>query len=126
MLSLDELLNLKSFRDDGADADEKITFLCNNDDIMEEIERISFICSCIIDAIKSGGSVLIPIGRPGAILLLLELISETLHSSSIKVIAALAIMLCISCYNIVAFNEFCMSLSSQGLCSRLAFMWVVS
>ncbi|XP_034593755.1 uncharacterized protein [Setaria viridis] len=72
-------------RDDGADADETITFLCNNDDITEEIERISFICSCIIDAIKSGGSVLIPIGRLGAILLLLELISETLHSSSIKV-----------------------------------------
>ncbi|RLN22372.1 hypothetical protein C2845_PM07G32190 [Panicum miliaceum] len=72
-------------RDDGADADENILFLCNSDDIMEEIERISFICSCIISAIKSGGSVLIPIGRLGVILLLLELISETLHSSSIKV-----------------------------------------
>ncbi|CAL4959860.1 unnamed protein product [Urochloa decumbens] len=72
-------------RDDYADMDEKIPFLCNNDDITEEIERISYICSCIVDAIKSGGSVLIPIGRLGAILLLLELISETLHSSSIKV-----------------------------------------
>nr|CAB3479190.1 unnamed protein product [Digitaria exilis] len=72
-------------RDDGADVDEKITFLCNNDDIKEEIERISYICSCIVDAIKSGGSVLIPIGRLGVILLLLELISEMLHSSSIKV-----------------------------------------
>ncbi|KAG2602772.1 integrator complex subunit 9 homolog isoform X1 [Panicum virgatum] len=72
-------------RDDGADADEKILFLCNSDDITEEIERISFICSCIISAIKSGGSVLIPIGRLGVILLLLELLSETLHSSSIKV-----------------------------------------
>ncbi|RLN04807.1 hypothetical protein C2845_PM13G16730 [Panicum miliaceum] len=72
-------------RDDGADADEKILFLRNSDDITEEIERISFICSCIISAIKSGGSVLIPIGRLGVILLLLELISETLHSSSIKV-----------------------------------------
>ncbi|PUZ53384.1 hypothetical protein GQ55_5G048200 [Panicum hallii var. hallii] len=72
-------------RDDGADADEKILFLCNSDDVTEEIERISFICSCIISAIKSGGSVLIPIGRLGVILLLLELISETLHSSSIKV-----------------------------------------
>ncbi|XP_039787588.1 integrator complex subunit 9 homolog [Panicum virgatum] len=71
--------------DDGADADEKILFLCNSDDITEEVERISFICSCIISAIKSGGSVLIPIGRLGVILLLLELISETLHSSSIKV-----------------------------------------
>lgn len=89
MLLWDELLNSKSSRDDGADADEKIPFLCNNDDITEEIERISFICSCIIDAIKSGGSVLIPIGRLGVILLLLELISEMLHSSSIKVIVAL-------------------------------------
>ncbi|KAJ1259900.1 hypothetical protein BS78_10G191400 [Paspalum vaginatum] len=73
------------FREDGAEAYEKIPFLCNNDDITEEIERISFICSCIIDAIKSGGSVLIPIGRLGAILLILELISEMLHSSNMKV-----------------------------------------
>ncbi|KAJ1286724.1 hypothetical protein BS78_03G374100 [Paspalum vaginatum] len=73
------------FRCDGADAYEKTPFLCNNDDITEEIERISFICSCIIDAIKSGGSVLIPIGRLGVILLILELISEMLHSSDMKV-----------------------------------------
>ncbi|XP_062207828.1 uncharacterized protein LOC133909422 isoform X2 [Phragmites australis] len=73
-------------RDDGVDDDdEKIQVLCNSDDITEEIERISFVCSCIIDAIKSGGSVLIPIGRLGVILLLLELISEMLHSSSMKV-----------------------------------------
>lgn len=90
--SFDEVLSLKSSRDDGADVDEKITFLCNNDDIKEEIERISYICSCIIDAIKSGGSVLIPIGRLGVILLLLELISEMLHSSSIKVTVFLAII----------------------------------
>lgn len=72
-------------RDDGVDEDENIQYLCNNDDITEEIERISFICSCIIDAIKSGGSVLIPIGRLGVILLLLEHISETLHSSNMKI-----------------------------------------
>jgi len=80
------VLSSKSSREDGAEAYEKIPFLCNNDDITEEIERISFICSCIIDAIKSGGSVLIPIGRLGAILLILELISEMLHSSNMKVI----------------------------------------
>jgi integrator complex subunit 9 len=68
------------------DEDETIKFLCSNDDIAEEIERISFICSCIIDAINSGGSVLIPIGRIGIILLLLEHMSETLHSSNMKVI----------------------------------------
>jgi hypothetical protein len=83
------VLNSKSSRDDGADADERVPFVCNNDDITEEIERISFICSCIFDAVKSGGSVLIPIGRLGVILLLLELISEMLHSSSLKVTVTL-------------------------------------
>ncbi|KAL6616579.1 hypothetical protein ACP70R_038849 [Stipagrostis hirtigluma subsp. patula] len=72
-------------RVDGIDEDENIPYLLKNDDIIEEIERISFICSCIIDAIKSGGSVLIPIGRIGVTLLLLEHISEMLHSSSMKV-----------------------------------------
>lgn len=87
--SMDEtdssLCRYSVFRDDGADADERVPFVCNNDDITEEIERISFICSCIFGAVKSGGSVLIPIGRLGVILLLLELISEMLHSSSLKV-----------------------------------------
>uniref|UniRef100_A0A0E0CXU6 Beta-Casp domain-containing protein n=1 Tax=Oryza meridionalis TaxID=40149 RepID=A0A0E0CXU6_9ORYZ len=72
------------YRDDGMDEDESIKFLCSNDDIAEEIERINFICSCITDAINSGGSVLIPIGRLGIILLLLEHMSETLHSSNMK------------------------------------------
>ncbi|CAD6228590.1 unnamed protein product [Miscanthus lutarioriparius] len=87
--SMDEtdssLCRYSVLRDDSADADEKMPFMCNKDDITEEIERISFICSCIFDAVKSGGSVLIPIGRLGVILLLLELISEMLHSSSMKV-----------------------------------------
>lgn len=77
---------LKSSRDGGVDEDEDVQCLSKNDDIAEEIERISFICSCISDAIKSGGSVLIPIGRLGVILLILEHISETLHSSNMKVI----------------------------------------
>uniref|UniRef100_A0A0D9VRT0 26S proteasome non-ATPase regulatory subunit 4 homolog n=1 Tax=Leersia perrieri TaxID=77586 RepID=A0A0D9VRT0_9ORYZ len=72
-------------RDDSIDEDESIKYLCNNDDIKEEIERISFICSCITDAINSGGSVLIPTGRLGVILLLLEHMSETLHSSDMQV-----------------------------------------
>ncbi|KAM3334650.1 hypothetical protein ACQJBY_029220 [Aegilops geniculata] len=71
-------------RDDGVDEDEYVQCLSKNDDIAEEIERISFICSCISDAIKSGGSVLIPIGRLGVILLILEHISETLFSSDMK------------------------------------------
>ncbi|VAH67423.1 unnamed protein product [Triticum turgidum subsp. durum] len=72
-------------RDGGVDEDEDVQCLSKNDDIAEEIERISFICSCISDAIKSGGSVLIPIGRLGVILLILEHISETLLSSNMKV-----------------------------------------
>ena len=76
----------KSSRDDGADEDENVQILCKNDDIAEEIEKIIFICSCIIDAIKSGGSVLVPIGRLGVILLILEHISENLHSFDTKVI----------------------------------------
>uniref|UniRef100_A0A453G8G4 Beta-Casp domain-containing protein n=2 Tax=Aegilops tauschii subsp. strangulata TaxID=200361 RepID=A0A453G8G4_AEGTS len=72
-------------RADGVDEDEYVQCLSKNDDIAEEIERISFICSCISDAIKSGGSVLIPIGRLGVILLILEHISETLLSSNMKV-----------------------------------------
>jgi integrator complex subunit 9 len=77
--------------DEGAmdETDDNVSYLCNNDDIKEEIEKIIFICSCIVDAIKSGGSVLIPIDRLGTILLLLEHISELLDSSSMKVIVAL-------------------------------------
>ncbi|KAG8096836.1 hypothetical protein GUJ93_ZPchr0013g34205 [Zizania palustris] len=73
------------FRDVGIAEGGNIKYLCSNDDITEEIERISFICSCINDAINSGGSVLIPIGRFSVILLLLEHMSETLHSSNMKV-----------------------------------------
>jgi integrator complex subunit 9 len=79
----------KSSRNGAGDEDENVQILCKNDDIAEEIERISFICSCIIDATKSGGSVLVPTGRLGVILLILELISETLHSSDMKVIVVI-------------------------------------
>jgi integrator complex subunit 9 len=79
----------KSSRDDVVGEDENVQTLCKNDDIAEEIERISFICSSIIDVIKSGGSVLVPIERLGVILLILELMSETLHSFDVKVIAVI-------------------------------------
>ncbi|KAM0931196.1 hypothetical protein ACQ4PT_000300 [Festuca glaucescens] len=86
MLSDDSVL-----RDDGVGEDDNVQILCKNDDIAEEIERISFICSSIIDAIKSGGSVLLPIRRLGAILLILELISETLHSFDRKLFSGEAL-----------------------------------
>lgn len=72
-------------RENGVNEDKNFQCLSINDDIADEIERIGFICSCIMDAIKSGGSVLIPIGRLGVILLILEYISETLHFSNMKV-----------------------------------------
>ncbi|KAM0923026.1 hypothetical protein ACQ4PT_005796 [Festuca glaucescens] len=78
-------------RDDGVGEDENVQILCKKDDIADEIERISFICSSIIDAIKSGGSVLVPIGRLGVILLILELISETVHSFDRKLFSGEAL-----------------------------------
>lgn len=54
------------------------------DDGEDEVEKLGFLCSCSIDSIKSGGSVVIPIGRLGIILQLLEQIADTLEASNIK------------------------------------------
>ncbi|KAI3717849.1 hypothetical protein L1987_69729 [Smallanthus sonchifolius] len=51
----------------------------------EEMEKLNFICSCSMDSVKAGGSVLIPIGRLGIILQLLELFALHIESSGIKV-----------------------------------------
>ncbi|XP_022134134.1 integrator complex subunit 9 homolog isoform X2 [Momordica charantia] len=51
----------------------------------EELEKLSFICSCAIQSVESGGSVLIPINRPGITLQLLEHISASLDYSNLKV-----------------------------------------
>lgn len=57
----------------------------DSDEYSEEMEKVSFICSCVLDTISDGGSVLIPIGRPGVMLQLLENISLSLESSNLKV-----------------------------------------
>ncbi|KAL3374171.1 hypothetical protein AABB24_005901 [Solanum stoloniferum] len=57
----------------------------DSDEYSEEMEKVSFICSCALDTISDGGSVLIPIGRPGVMLQLLENISLSLESSNLKV-----------------------------------------
>ncbi|CAN4085501.1 unnamed protein product [Withania somnifera] len=57
----------------------------DSDEYSEEMEKASFICSCALDTISDGGSVLIPIGRPGVMLQLLENISLLLESSNLKV-----------------------------------------
>lgn len=50
-----------------------------------ESERLSFICSCAVQSVESGGSVLIPINRLGVTLQLLEQISASLDYSNLKV-----------------------------------------
>ncbi|KAM0024434.1 putative metallo-beta-lactamase, Beta-Casp domain, integrator complex subunit 9 [Helianthus debilis subsp. tardiflorus] len=55
------------------------------DESSEEMEKLNFICSCSMNAVKAGGSVLIPIGRLGIILQLLELLALHIESSDIKI-----------------------------------------
>ncbi|XP_072965849.1 uncharacterized protein [Typha angustifolia] len=77
-----------SVSDKRATSDNKsqiVKDLCNTDESVEETDKIGFIASCIINSLKAGGSVLIPIGRLGVVLLLLEQISETLEYSNMKV-----------------------------------------
>ncbi|XP_019224169.1 PREDICTED: integrator complex subunit 9 isoform X2 [Nicotiana attenuata] len=57
----------------------------DSDEYSEEMEKVSFICQCALDSINDGGSVLIPIGRPGIMLKLLEHVSLSLESSNLKV-----------------------------------------
>lgn len=59
------------------------------DDITEERDKLSFVCSCAVDAVKTGGSVLIPIDRLGIVLQLLEEISASLDTLNLKVFSLL-------------------------------------
>ena len=59
--------------------------LADADDISEERNKLAFVCSCAVDAVKADGSVLIPIDRLGTVLQLLEEISTSLDSSNLKV-----------------------------------------
>lgn len=60
-------------------------FLLNEDEFAEDLEKLPFICSCSLDSVKDGGSVLIPIARLGILLELLEHITSSLQSSNLKV-----------------------------------------
>lgn len=62
----------------------------DSDEYSEEMEKVSFICSCALATIRDGGSVLIPIGRLGVMLQLLENISLSLESSNLKVCCRIA------------------------------------
>ncbi|KAJ3669342.1 hypothetical protein LUZ60_011292 [Juncus effusus] len=59
--------------------------LTGTDEIQEEREKMQFISSCIVESVRAGGSVLIPLFRLGIILPLLEHISDSLDSFNIKV-----------------------------------------
>ncbi|KAL7615730.1 hypothetical protein Lser_V15G04155 [Lactuca serriola] len=59
--------------------------LLNSDENSEEMEKMEFICSCSMDSVKDGGSVLIPIGRLGIVLQLLELFALHIDSFDMKV-----------------------------------------
>ncbi|XP_059652788.1 uncharacterized protein LOC132299915 [Cornus florida] len=71
--------------DTNDDWEEITESLLNTDESLEEMEKLAFICSCAMDSVKAGGSVLIPIGRPGIFLQLLEQMSFSLESLTLKV-----------------------------------------
>lgn len=71
--------------DDNNNWEELINSLSNYDESVEEMEKLAFICSCAIDSVKAGGSVLIPINRVGVFLQLLEQIAIFMECSSLKV-----------------------------------------
>ncbi|KAI5410783.1 hypothetical protein KIW84_056065 [Lathyrus oleraceus] len=74
----DKLLPPSSFQDSDG-------FNLNSDEDLEEKEKLVFICSCAIECVKDGGSVLIPINRLGTILQLLEEMTTLLEASATEV-----------------------------------------
>ncbi|KAH6786448.1 hypothetical protein C2S52_006000 [Perilla frutescens var. hirtella] len=63
---------------------EASSALLSTDDYSEEIDKLDFICSCSMSSIQAGGSVLIPTGRLGIILQLLERFELILASENMK------------------------------------------
>ncbi|VVA28907.1 PREDICTED: integrator complex subunit [Prunus dulcis] len=83
--SIPTTCNRSSLRNYENDCQELAKSLLNVDEGLEERDKLAFICSCVIDSVKAGGSVLIPISRLGIVLLLLEHISTSLDVSTLKV-----------------------------------------
>ncbi|KAJ6700464.1 INTEGRATOR COMPLEX SUBUNIT 9 [Salix koriyanagi] len=79
--------NSSTTRDCSADNDDRILKECllRNDESLEEREKVAFICSCAVDSVKAGGSVIIPLNQLGIVLQLLEQIPVYLESSAMKV-----------------------------------------
>ncbi|XP_051124112.1 uncharacterized protein LOC127246658 isoform X2 [Andrographis paniculata] len=76
--------NLSNLSEDDMHLEAR-SVLINDDEYLEEMEKLNFISSCAIDSIKAGGSVLIPIGRLSIILQLLERFSQAMASEDRKV-----------------------------------------
>ncbi|KAJ4810057.1 Integrator complex subunit 9 [Rhynchospora pubera] len=69
----------------GESEDCSMDELSGNDELEAENEKMHFICSCIVDSVKKGGSALIPSGRFGVVLPLLEHICNLFDSLNMKV-----------------------------------------
>ncbi|MQL92124.1 hypothetical protein Taro_024745, partial [Colocasia esculenta] len=96
--------------------------LADNIETSSELEKLDFICSCAIDTVRGGGSVLIPIGRLGIILQLLEKISEFLESSKLKVFLVSQISIVfISCHLLISHMKVPIYMISYAAEETLAF-----
>ncbi|XP_021750682.1 integrator complex subunit 9-like [Chenopodium quinoa] len=88
--SLDNMEDVDEETDQSAPINENaevasILSLSDRDGSSEEEQKLEFICSYAIDSLKAGGSVLIPIGRIGVVLQLLEQISVSEELLNLKV-----------------------------------------
>ncbi|XP_050375178.1 uncharacterized protein LOC126792754 [Argentina anserina] len=74
-----------SLRNEENEGREWVESPLHVDDSMEEMQKLAFLSSHVIDSVKAGGSVLIPLSRLGIVLQLLEQISASLDVSDLKV-----------------------------------------
>ncbi|KAI3947883.1 hypothetical protein MKX01_034548 [Papaver californicum] len=74
-----------AFRSGNDHEEEFSKSLVNTGESSEEMDKLAYLCFHAIESVRAGGSVLIPIGRLGIVLQLLEQISLSLESSNLKV-----------------------------------------
>ncbi|XP_043721024.1 uncharacterized protein LOC122668538 [Telopea speciosissima] len=74
-----------ALRNNDNDGKNFIQSLIGTEEYSEEMDKLAFICSYAIDSVTQGGYVLVPIGRLGIVLQLLEQISQSLASANLNV-----------------------------------------
>ncbi|XP_031475428.1 uncharacterized protein LOC116247386 isoform X2 [Nymphaea colorata] len=79
-----ESSNASTHRLDDNTCSDSLDYLFDTNEGSKEMDKLSFICSCAIGSLQSGGSVLISIGRVGVLLQLIEQMQLYLESSGIK------------------------------------------